>query len=160
MAYSTRVGLRRWVAFLVCLVCVGTTLLAQEEGETIVRVFGHVGMATQNGRTWHQVSEQERILFLNGLQDGIILASRELSADPLSADPDVARIQRALNATVVKGFHFSDIAKQVNAFYADSANIKIPIIEAYKYSLEKLKGGTSDYLRQMIVELRKTYNQR
>jgi len=34
---------------------------------------------------------------------------------------------------IITGFEFGDIAAQVDTFYSDSANIRIPVIEAYKH---------------------------
>lgn len=92
-------------------------------------------------------------MFVNAIQDGLALGLRDLSNDLESA-----KILHVLERTTVKEFRFSDIAKQIDAFYSDTANVRIPIIDAYRYALEKMKGATSAKLDQLLVELRRTYN--
>jgi hypothetical protein len=44
-------------------------------------------------------------------------------------------------------------------FYSDSANIRVPIIEAYRYSVMKMKGAENSQLERVVTKLRQTYNQ-
>jgi hypothetical protein len=111
-------------------------------------------MMTQNGRTWHQMDKQTKNLFLTGIQDGAILLSKEIFATNHSCDAT-----RPLTAITISGFRFSDIVKQVDLSYADSANIRVPIIEAYKYSILKMKGAEKLELEKLVTRLRQTYNQ-
>jgi len=97
---------------------------------------------------------QTRILFLIGVQDGVALLFKQLSSDV-----NVDKLQHGVDGVIISGFRWSDLAKQVDLFYSDSANIKIPIVEAYVYSLKKLKGADSTTLDQLVVQLRREYNQ-
>ncbi|SRR5260370_12338683 len=117
-------------------------------------MVGTFGIMAQNGRTWRHLDGQSKIMFLNGIQDGVALSLKQVFGQGRPEDA-----QRALDALTVPGFHFSDIVKQVDLFYSDSANVRIPILEAYKYSLLKMKGTKSSDLEQVVVGLRQTYNQ-
>ncbi len=135
------------------LLCSANVVYGEDEEKSAVYV-GNVGMMTQNGRTWQHLDKQSRIMFLNGMQDGVMLSLKEISGEI-----DSAKIQRVLLATTVPGFQFSDIVKQVDVFYSDSANIRIPVLEAYMYSLQKMKGATNANLEHLMTQLRQTYNQ-
>jgi hypothetical protein len=125
------------------------------QDKTVVRLGATHGIVAQNGRTWQGLDKQSKIMFLTGIQDGVTLLLEQLSDQNY---PEGA--QRALmDANMITGFRFSDIAKQVDVFYSDSANIRVPVIEAYKYSLLKMKGANNSDLEQVIVRLRQTYNQ-
>jgi hypothetical protein len=114
-----------------------------------------IGLMAQNGRTWQNLDRQAKIMFFNGIQDGAILSFKELFAE--NASNDDAR--RALDLVAISGFRFSDIVKQVDLFYSDSANIRAPIMEAYRYSLMKMKGAENSELERVLTNLRQTYNQ-
>jgi len=42
----------------------------------------------------------------------------------------------------VAGFRFSDLVQQVDDFYRDSSDIRIPVVDAYKFTVKKLKGSS------------------
>jgi len=52
----------------------------------------------------------------------------------------------------------SDLVQQIDKFYSDSVNLRIPVIEAYVYTIKKLKGDSSKDLVDLETLLRKTYN--
>ena len=58
----------------------------------------------------------------------------------------------------IKGFRYSDLVQQVDMVYADSSNLRIPIVEAYRYILKKLRGASPETLANEIAKLRKSYN--
>jgi hypothetical protein len=156
MSFSTRaistMLINRAVVF--ALVIAATSVLssyclAEDEGETAV-LLGTRGIMTQNGRTWQQLDVRAKIMFVNGVQDGATLL--------LSHIPDSEKAQRAMDAITISGFRFSDIAKQIDLFYSDSANIRIPIVEAYKYALLKMKGSTDTDHDKLLADLRRKYN--
>jgi hypothetical protein len=97
-----------------------------------------------NGRVWKTLDMQNRITYLTGIDDGLTLAKREgLNYDYLY-EPT--------------GFRFSEIAKQIDTFYADTVNLRIPVIEAHIYCKRKMKGDPPKDLADFEALLRKTYN--
>ena len=51
-----------------------------------------------------------------------------------------------------------DLVQQIDKFYSDSANLRIPVIEAYVYTNKKLIGDSSKDLTDLETLLRRTYN--
>jgi hypothetical protein len=96
-----------------------------------------------NGRAWRTLNSKDRLYFIGGIQEGLILARRE----GLGAE----RIR------MPQGFTISDFIEQIDKFYSDSANLRIPIIEVYVYAIKKLKGESSKDLSNLETSLRKTY---
>jgi len=125
-------------------------VLSEDEDYTELLVGKTIFTKVQNGRVWHELDKQSKIYYLNGIQDGVTLFAKQDNSD--------AAASRAFDSFFIPGFHFSDVAKQVDLFYSDSANVRIPIIEAYKYSVLKMRGGKNFDLEQVIVRLRQTYN--
>jgi len=144
-------------ALCALLLCYATVVHSQDEwneASTPLHIYGPRFIDTENGRSWQQMDMQTRILFLIGVQDGVALLFKQLSSDV-----NVDKLQHGVDGVIISGFRWSDLAKQVDLFYSDSANIKIPIVEAYVYSLKKLKGADSTTLDQLVVQLRREYNQ-
>src|SRR5438552_1746656 len=137
--------------FLLIALYASHQVLAQNEEETPVRLSETFGVLAQNGRTWHSFDTQAKIVYLNGIQDGAVLLLKELFVTNLPDDG-----KRALDAVTIPGFHFSDLVKQVDLFYSDSANVRVPIIEAYRYSIMKMKGAENSELDRVVNKLRQT----
>ena len=77
----------------------------------------------------------------------------------LKTKPDVAaKTQEVADSLIISGFRFSDLVKQVDEFYADTANVRIPVIDAYVYALLKIRGATKQELDDHVVGLRLNYN--
>jgi hypothetical protein len=142
------------LVFLLLALCASRQVLGQDEAETPVRLSETFGILAQNGRTWHSFDKQTKILYLNGIQDGAVLLLKELFVTSLPNDG-----KRALDAVTISGFRFSDLVTQVDLFYSDSANIRVAIIEAYKYSIMKMKGAEKSESDRAVTKLRQTYNQ-
>jgi hypothetical protein len=54
----------------------------------------------------------------------------------------------------------SKIAEQIDMFYEDSGNRRIPLIEAYCYILERIKGSARQELDSLAANLSKRHNQK
>jgi hypothetical protein len=54
----------------------------------------------------------------------------------------------------------SEIAEQIDMFYEDSGNRRIPLIEAYCYVVKRIKGSTRQELDSLVANLGKKYNQK
>lgn len=128
----------------------------KDETETGVMVSGTRGIMARNGRSWKDLDRQSKIMLLVGIQEGVTLLLKRLFDEGLF---DEDKAQRVLDALTISGFRFSDIVKQIDLFYSDSANVRIPVLEADRYSLLKMKGKKTSDLEQVLVGLRQTYNQ-
>jgi hypothetical protein len=74
-----------------------------------------------------------------------------------------ARVKQAIRRTnerlSISGFRFFDLVEQVDKFYSDSTNLRIPFVEAYAYVIRKIRGDSLQQLSEFEVRLRRTYNQ-
>lgn len=114
------------------------------------------GYGRANGRYWKQLQPQSKNELIYGYEEGITLLARETSA---KAKPEVAtRTQQIADSLMISGFRSSDLVKQVDELYADTANLRIPVIDAYVYSLLKIRGATNQELDALVVGMRRKYN--
>ena len=97
-----------------------------------------------NGRAWQTSDFQDRITYIAGIYAGLCLARRE--------GLDWGRVN------MPSGFSLSDLVDQIDIFYSDSANLRIPVIEAYVYTIRKLKGDSANESANFEALLRRTYN--
>ena len=102
-----------------------------------------------NGRGYLKLDMQARIALLAGIDDGMAFL----------ADEGVIPIA-TVNRYTVNGFYVSDFAKQVNDFYKDMANIRIPVSYAFLYVQRKSKGENPRDLENFLATLRKTWSTR
>jgi hypothetical protein len=125
------------------------------EDRTVVTV-GTNGYVRANGRYWKSLAHQSKIMLLYGYEEGVTLLVRETS---VKAKADVATgTQQVAASLMISGFRFSDLVDQVDELYADTANVRIPVIDAYVYCLLKMRGATKQQLEDVVVRLRRKYN--
>jgi hypothetical protein len=98
-----------------------------------------------NGRLWNTLDLQSKVWFLYGIESGVGLAGSATHEDP----------RALLSEFGVKGFRFSDVAAEVDAFYRQRANIRVPVAFAYHYVVKKMKGASPDELNTFAAQLRK-----
>ncbi|HXI39465.1 MAG TPA: hypothetical protein VNH83_05785 [Bryobacteraceae bacterium] len=99
-----------------------------------------------NGRAWEGLDEAQRIMYASGIGDGIRLGARGTEKCGYEAKAEKYD---------VGGFTVSDIVHEMTVLFTDRENIRIPIVEAYEYSLEKLKGKhTKAELEQIVIRMR------
>lgn len=109
-----------------------------------------------NGRVWKKLDLQSKVMLLYGFQEGMTLLLRHTL---LKIGPDVtAKTEEVADSLMTYGFRVSDVAKQVDEFYADTANIRIPILDAYVYAVLKIRGATKKEFDDHVVRLRLNYN--
>lgn len=145
-------------SFLIAALVFISPTAAQDTNEgtrTTVEV-DNIGYAVSNGKVWGNLDNQNRIIYLMGLEEGtrLVLLDATRHETPKAKGP----IKRATLRLAISGFRFSDIVQQVNKFYSDSANLRIPVIEAYSYSIDRMKGALPQKLSDREAELRVTYN--
>jgi hypothetical protein len=152
---------------LACLIIIGATNLGTAQaptqpGESETGFIYDKGTAAdkgemvRNGRSWRGLDKQSKIMLLVGIAEGAVLMRRELFVLQHDGNPD---LQRAFDNLTISGFKYSDITAQVDTFYSDSANLRIPVIEAYKHVVARMKGASTSELERSVTALRQTYNQ-
>jgi hypothetical protein len=112
-----------------------------------------------NGRAWKLLNAQSKITFLNGIEEGIMLQLQESWTRFKSDSPSKKIAEETSVSLMIRGFRFYDLVQQIDDFYSDTSNIRIPIVEAYKYTLRKLRGTSKQELENYTAKLRQKYNQ-
>jgi hypothetical protein len=110
-----------------------------------------------NGKNWIKLDRQSKIMYLNGLEDGFSLLIAEMESDPNEKDSARAAYP-AMERLMIKGFRFSDIMEEVDRFYDQASNRRIPVVDVYRYVLKKFKGASPEELDLVQSVLRKQYN--
>ncbi|MEO7143619.1 MAG: hypothetical protein ABI165_08975 [Bryobacteraceae bacterium] len=98
-----------------------------------------------NGRAWDSSSRDSRLLYIHGIEDGLVLA-----AGLVAPGPD----QASLLKHAAPDFRPSDYVDEINAFYQDHTHAGIPIFYAWEYVNAKFKGATQDHLESMMRSFR------
>ena len=128
----------------------------EEEGNTKFRtdVFEAPMM---NGKPWIKLDPQSRIMYLSGLENGAALLIAEMDSAPNEKAIAGATLP-AWERLTIKGFRFSDIMEEIDRFYEQASNRRIPVVDAYRYVLKKFKGASPEELAAAQSALRKKYN--
>jgi hypothetical protein len=100
-----------------------------------------------NGRFWRMAGNSARISIVAGLQEGLILW-RDTGNKIEASDH------------LIEGFSIAEIVDQIDKFYSDSANIRVPISWAYGYANRKMTGAKDEaslqeyakFLRELWAE--------
>jgi len=64
----------------------------------------------------------------------------------------------AFERLTIKGFRFSDIMEEIDRFYEQASNRRVPVVDAYRYVLKKFRGKAPEELAITESVLRKKYN--
>lgn len=120
-------------------------------------IFGNLkdGAWGSNGRPWRRLGTEAKTTLLNGIQEGIMLMIQEAS---YGTDAALAHSFADTSKSItISGVRFLDLVKQIDNFYQQANNTPIPVIEAYRYTVKKLKGVAKEDLEKQMARLRKTY---
>ncbi|MBL7131292.1 MAG: hypothetical protein ISS45_07835 [Candidatus Omnitrophica bacterium] len=149
--------MKKLLFILFCLSLVGSSLCFADNEEYYTDGQG-------NGRLWQNIEDgQAKIYYLKGIEEGILLQTKnsfnQAMADYLVSDREIyEKINNTLNKAyemlTVKGYRLSEIASMIDDFYEDKANIKIPISDAYEYTIYKLQGATPEELEKFLSACR------
>lgn len=143
--------------FLVVFMFVPTSLFANdEEGQTKYKTDVFVAQM-MNGKPWVNLDPQSKIMYLNGLQDGGGLLIAEMDNAP-NEKSNARAAYPAFERLTIRGFRFSDIMEEVDRFYEQASNRRIPVVDAYRYVLNKFKGTSPETLAADQSALRRKYN--
>ncbi len=107
-------------------------------------------LGLNNGYFWEAGEPADRVLYLTGIADGIRVQA-ELHAIARKEEPD--------QSLSPKGVSCSDAVKEMDFFYAERLNVKIPIMLAYAYVVKKFNGASADDLSVLLGRLRTAANQ-
>lgn len=110
-----------------------------------------------NGKPWLRLDSQSRTMYLLGLVDGASLLIAEMDTVP-NEKGNAPTAFPALERLVINGFTFFDITEEIDRFYQQSSNRRIPVVDAYRHVLKKFKGASSEELAADQSSLRKKYN--
>jgi hypothetical protein len=113
-----------------------------------------------NGYFWNKWDLQTKIFILEGMDNGEFLLFLTVSEAKNSANAQQAVIDSILSLETTGDFKLSEKVEQIDMFYKDSANRRIPIIEAYRYMVKRMNGNTQQELDNLAASLRKKYNQK
>ena len=81
-----------------------------------------------NGRYWEFMQTQlSKVHFLNGLESGVGLA--------VVASGAPREVRESL---LVVGFQMADIVSEIDRFYSERANMRVPVAHAYSYVVRKM----------------------
>lgn len=151
---------RRWLAFPLLMIVVFIPVYAQQPTEQEMKTFGliteHSRYGWANGKAWKILDRQSKVIYVEGIENGIFLFFRESYPKLSTADRAVSETET--DNLLVTGFRMSDIVDQVDVFYSDSSNLRIPMADAYKYSMKKMHGAKEPELQDYTSELRAIYN--
>ncbi len=126
----------------------------ETESKFVTEVF--VSSMT-NGKAWLELDLQSRIMYLTGIENGAALLIAEM-ADAPNEKANAHAAVPALKRLMIKGFKFGDIADEIDRFYEQASNRRIPVVDAYRYVLKKFKGASPEELEAVQSALRKKYN--
>jgi hypothetical protein len=102
-----------------------------------------------NGRAWYKLPLPAKLMYISGLRDGRVIAGAVI----LQAASK--QTQRELDEHEAKGFTAGDFVREIDDFYKDPANIRIPMMYGYEYANLKFKGRSAAELEEVISDWRK-----
>jgi len=157
------------VAIFILIVSLSTTtsLLAVESDKDSTGLYigttekgNHkVYYPVANGYFWQGIDLQSKIFFLVGAENGEHLLFLKVVEKNKKGNISQAVIDGLL-IDKIDNLKMSEIAEQIDSFFKDSANRKIPVIEAYRYVSKRVKGASTKELDNLAASLRKKYNQK
>ena len=114
-----------------------------------------------NGHMWQLLSGTQKISHLTGIHEGIILCLNQIKQD-LKIPSDLMNKMQDAGIFDRRRLLFSsqgvtEIETRMNQFYEDSANLDIPIIDAYQHITLALNFATPEELESNLSSLRRKY---
>jgi hypothetical protein len=98
-----------------------------------------------NGRLWQKLDAGEKVFFLVGCQDALLLGSMTVTGD-------YTKIPEQLKWPELTP---TEVSKELDLLYSEGANGPIPMIFALRYVRHKAAGDTPDQLQQLLASLRR-----
>ena len=114
-----------------------------------------------NGRMWQLLSGSQKISHLTGIHEGIILCLNQIKQDLKIPSALMNKMQDAgifdRRRLLFSSQGVTEIETRMNQFYEDSANLDIPIIDAYQHTTLALNFATPEDLESNLSSLRHKY---
>lgn len=145
------------VTILLISLLVPVSLIAVDQEDKTKFTTDVFEASMMNGKPWIELDLQSRIMYLTGVENGAGLLIGEMG----TVQNEKGNARAALPAyerLMIKGFRFSDIVEEIDRFYDQASNRRIPVVDAYRYVLKKFKGASPEELASAQSALRKKYN--
>ena len=115
-----------------------------------------------NGRMWQLLNSSQKAGHLTGIQEGIQLCLNQIKGD-LQISAELMRAMKESGIFDRRRLLFtsqglSAIEASLNDFYGNSANLEIPIIDAYQHVTLELNFASARELASNLSNLRRKYN--
>ena len=138
---------------MIVIIPAGLSAMADQSAFTTSNVF--------NGHMWQLMSTTQKTSHLNGIQEGIRLCMDQIKHD-LHIPPELMTEMKEAGLFDRRRLLFSSqgitaIETRINLFYRDSANLEIPIMEAYRHVTLELNFASSEELQNNLSNLRHKY---
>ena len=138
---------------MIVITAAGLPATADQSAFTTSNVF--------NGHMWQLMSATQKTSHLNGIQEGIRLCMDQIKHD-LHIPPELMTEMKEAGLFDRRRLLFSSqgitaIESRINLFYRDSANLEIPIMEAYRHVTLELNFASSEELQSNLSNLRHKY---
>ncbi len=141
------------IILMIVLFAVGPFSMADQSAFTTSNVF--------NGRMWLLMGTSQKTSHLSGIQEGIQLCIDQIKQD-LHIPQDLMTEMEESGIFDRRRLLFSSqgitaIQTRINFFYRDSANLQIPIMEAYRQVTLELNFASTEELQNNLSNLRHKY---
>ena len=141
------------IILMIVLFAVGPFSMADQSAFTTSNVF--------NGRMWLLMGTSQKTSHLSGIQEGIQLCIDQIKQD-LHIPQDLMTEMEESGIFDRRRLLFSSqgitaIQNRINFFYRDSANLQIPIMEAYRQVTLELNFASTEELQNNLSNLRHKY---
>ena len=107
-----------------------------------------------NGTGWESYERTEKSTYVYGLYQGILT----LEADLDLALPNQRKLIREKVTGYVARQSLKDFVTQIDDFYKDRANVRIPVPKAVFWVAQKIKGKSTKELDAIVVAFRRQWN--
>jgi hypothetical protein len=112
-------------------------------------ITGGQSLTGLSGRQWEALPSGAKLAYMWGIHDALAFL-------PVVRD---SKIDQRAAPLWAEGFMVDDYVKEMNALYANRANINIPVGDGFMYCTFKLQGqATASQLEQMLINQRKIFN--
>ncbi|MBW2704972.1 MAG: hypothetical protein JRD84_01525 [Deltaproteobacteria bacterium] len=144
-----------FVLSLSILLMANTWLMAEPPSFTTADVF--------NGHMWQLLSSSQKAGHLTGIQEGIKLCLNQINGD-LQISAELMDAMKESGVFDRRRLLFTSqgigaIEAGLNKFYGDSANLEIPIIDAYQHVSMELNFASARELDNNLSNIRRKYTE-
>lgn len=102
---------------------------------------------TPNGRLWVQMNPEEKLAYVIGVQS----AANGLLIDAIiTRDKSLEQSIRNRSAQLFPKLGNHELARELDAFYAEAENVPVPIFDSIRWIAAKMQGRPKPELDEMI----------